>query len=85
MVARPGGTSDQFNTFRLNGVNSTPTSQTFRIDSSLDPEFSQMVAARNFFFWFAEETLGRDDFRLVGAALLGLGGLGFARRRTQAQ
>lgn len=66
---RPGGTPDQFGAFRLNAVGSTANSQTFRIDSSLDPEFAQMVAARNFFFWFAEETGGRDDFKLVSTQL----------------
>jgi PEP-CTERM motif len=66
---RPGGTPDQFNAFRLNVVGSTANSQTFRIDSSLDPEFGQMVAARSFFFWFAEETALRDDFKLVSTQL----------------
>lgn len=67
--ARPGGTPDQYGGFRLNAVGSTANSQTFRVDSSLDPEFAQMVAARRFFFWFAEETLGRDDFKLASAQL----------------
>lgn len=70
--ARPGGTPDQYLSFQLNAVSGTATSQTFQIDSSLDPEFAQMVAAQNFFFWFAEETfsfLGADTFRLVSAEL----------------
>jgi PEP-CTERM motif len=67
--ARPGGTPDQYGSFQLNAVGTTATSQTFRIDETLDPEFAQMLAAENFFFWFAEETLGRDDFRLVSAKL----------------
>lgn len=65
---RPGGAPVE-GAFRLNAVGSTANSQTFRIDSSLDPEFAQMVAAQRFFFWFAEETLGRDDFRLASAQL----------------
>ena len=28
-----------------------------------------MVAAKNFFFWFAEETIGSDSFRLNSARL----------------
>jgi len=67
--ARPGGTPDQFTSFPLNLVGNTATSQTFRIDNTLQPEFANMVAAENFFFWFAEETVGRDEFRLSSAAL----------------
>lgn len=67
--ARPGGTPDQYVSFRLNTVGSTPTSQTFVVDSSLNPEFNQMVTAQNFFFWFAEETFGADSFRLYSAKL----------------
>jgi hypothetical protein len=96
--ARPGGTTTT-GPFRLNSVGSTLTSQTFRIDSSLDPQFGQMVAARNFFFWFAEGSLGPDEFRLTSAqltvngtvpepgslALVGaaLAGLGLTRRRSR--
>ena len=70
--ARPGGTPDQFFSFFLAPVGNTSSSLTFRIDSSLDPEFGQMVAAEEFFFWFAEETpnlLIRDEFRLHSAKL----------------
>jgi hypothetical protein len=97
--ARPGGTPDQFGSFQLEAVGRTATSQTFRIDETLDPEFGQMLAAENFFFWFAESTLGRDDFRLASAqldingtvpepgslALVGasLAGLAFMRRRQR--
>ncbi len=95
--ARPGGTPDQYFSFNLNAVGNTPSSVTFRIDSSLDPEFGEMVAAEEFYFWFAESTLFADDFRLHSAKLdvngtvpepgsmaligLGLAGLGFMRRR----
>ncbi len=70
--ARPGGTPDQYLSFNLNAVGNTPSSVTFRIDSSLDPEFGQMVAAEEFFFWFAEITpqlLVADEFRLHSAQL----------------
>lgn len=67
--ARPGGTPDQFTSFKLNTTGNSSASQTFTIDSSLVPEFNQMVAAENFFFWFAEETFGRDGFKLYSAKL----------------
>ena len=67
--ARPGGTGDQYGSYKLNSVGNTATSSTFTIDSTLDPEFGQMVAAKSFFFWFAEETLLRDSFRLHNASL----------------
>lgn len=70
--ARPGGTPDQYRSYKLNSVGNTATSSTFTIDSTLDPEFEQMVAAKNFFFWFAEETrelFGSDSFRLNSARL----------------
>lgn len=66
--ARPGGTPDQYTSFKLNAATNT-TSQTFEVNSSLVPEFAQMLAAENFFFWFAEETMGSDNFRLYSAAL----------------
>lgn len=66
---RPGGTPDQYWAFPLASVGSTPGSVTFKIDSSLSPEFGQMVAAKNFFFWFAEETLFADSFKLYSATL----------------
>ncbi|MBK1681731.1 hypothetical protein CKO20_15265 [Rhodocyclus tenuis] len=66
---RPGGTPDQYWAFPLASVGSTPGSVTFRIDSSLSPEFGQMVAAKNFFFWFAEETWFADSFKLYSAKL----------------
>jgi PEP-CTERM motif len=67
--ARPGGTKDQFLSFQLTPVASRPGSISFKVDSSLDPEFGQMVAAKNFFFWFAEETLLADSFKLYSATL----------------
>lgn len=67
--ARPGGTPVQYRSYKLNSVGNTATSSTFTIDSTLDPEFEQMVAAKNFFFWFAEETSGSDSFRLNSARL----------------
>jgi hypothetical protein len=70
--ARPGGTPDQYTSFKLNSVGDSGTSLTFFIDSTLDPEFGQMVTAKNFFFWFAEETReirGSDSFRLNNARL----------------
>jgi hypothetical protein len=65
--ARPGGTSN-YTSFALNPSNGT-VSQTFVIDSSLSPEFNQMVAAKNFFFWFAEDTIMSDEFKLNSATL----------------
>jgi hypothetical protein len=65
---RPGGTPDQYTLFEL-GTSSNAVSQTFRIDSSLAPEFNSMVGANNFFFWFAEDTLGADSFKLHSASL----------------
>ncbi len=70
--ARPGGTPDQFLAFFLNPVGNTASSLTFRIDSSLDPEFGQMLAAEEFFFSFAEVTPNLvipDNFRLHSAKL----------------
>ena len=67
--ARPGGTPDQYTSFRLNSTGNSSVSQTFTVDSSLVPEFNQMVAAKNFFFWFAEDTYGADDFKLYSAKL----------------
>lgn len=67
--ARPGGTPDQFTSFKLDSVGVTGTSQTFRINSTLQPEFDNMVAAQNFYFWFAEETFGCDTFNLKSAKL----------------
>lgn len=66
---RPGGTPDQYWAFPLASVGSAPGTITFKIDSSLSPEFGQMVAAKNFFFWFAEETLFADSFKLYSATL----------------
>jgi hypothetical protein len=66
---RPGGTPDQYTSFGLNSVGNTAISQTFTIDSSLNPEFSQMVTAKDFFFWFAEDTVFGDSFRLYSARL----------------
>jgi hypothetical protein len=67
--ARPGGTPDQYTSFKLNAVGNSPSSQTFVIDSSLVPEFSQMVAAENFYFWFAEDGLLSNTFKLYSASL----------------
>jgi len=66
--ARPGGTPDQYTSYKLNSTTAA-TSQTFTVDSSLIPEFNQMVAAKNFFFWFAEESSGADAFKLYSAKL----------------
>lgn len=66
---RPGGTPDQYTSFRLNSAGNTAISQTFTVDSSLVPEFNQMIAAKNFFFWFAEETWFDDNFKLNSASL----------------
>src|SRR5664280_881756 len=65
---RPGGTPDQYTSFELN-TTTNQISQSFVIDSSLVPEFAQMLAAKNFFFWFSEDTGGADNFKLYSAAL----------------
>lgn len=72
--ARPGGTPDQYTSFKLNAYGRNYASQTFRIDSTLQPEFNNMVLAQNFFFWFAEETAAGlwyapDTFKLKSASL----------------
>lgn len=64
---RTGGTTN-YSSFKLNPATAT-VSQTFVVDSSLAPEFSQMVNAKNFFFWFAEDSMGNDEFRLYSASL----------------
>lgn len=79
--ARPGGT-DQFRSFQLTPVASRPGSISFKIDSSLAPEFGQMVASKNFYFWFAEQTLGADSFKLYSAQLDIYGGQNAARSST---
>jgi hypothetical protein len=64
---RPGGTPN-YSPFVLN-PSSGLFSQTFVIDSSLSPEFNKMVTAKNFFFWFAEDTFFSDEFKLYSANL----------------
>jgi hypothetical protein len=68
---RPDGTLNYWS-FNLNTVGSTPTTQTFSIDISFQPEFNDMVTAKKFEFWFAEETgnfLHTDIFNLYSAKL----------------
>lgn len=66
---RPGATADQYTSFRLGSAGNTPTSTTFTINPTLSPEFDAMVAKESFFFWFAEESLFTNSFRLINATL----------------
>lgn len=66
---RPGAAPSPDSAFKLDRVGSTATSDTFRIDATLTPFFQNMVSAENFYFWFAEEALGRNSFTLYSAAL----------------
>ena len=67
--ARPGATADQYYSFPLSRVGNTGSSVTFAINSSLNPEFGMMVAAKEFNFWFAEEWPTFNSFRLSSAKL----------------
>lgn len=67
---RPGGlTNPGYFSFNLpSAADSTTVSSVFTIDSNTNT-FGSMVAAKDFFFWFAESTLGSDSFRLNSAEL----------------
>lgn len=67
--ARPGGTPDQYTSFKLNNAGNGTYTQSFVVDYRLVPEFNQMVNSKNFFFWFAEDTWFADNFRLYSASL----------------
>lgn len=69
---RPGGIVS-YGAFNLPANSS---SATFTIDSlnasttaGLNGTFAQMAAAKNFYFWFAEDSARSDDFRLNSATL----------------
>lgn len=66
---RPGATPDQYLAFALDRVGSKGASKTFKINADLSPEFDTMVSDKKFFFWFAEEDLFSNEFKLFSATL----------------
>ena len=66
---RPGSAASPNAAYKLNRVGNSATSTTFSIDSSLAPFFDDMIVAKNFFFWMADEAFGANEFRLYSAKL----------------
>lgn len=55
--------------FGLNPVGNTPASSTYTINSDFDSQFNKMLSGKEFKFWLAEETSGKDNFNLYSAKL----------------
>lgn len=68
---RPGVSSSipGYQYFDLNRVGNTITLGTFTFTRNNLAIFDQIVNAKNFSLWFAEDALGANDFRLYSASL----------------